>query len=62
MLERIGRHINHRKIIIRFDNKNYHRNIVNELNKSNIYAIEVGVIISEIKKKIKEIKFEVQVV
>ena len=62
VIERRGQHINHRKIIIGFDNKKHHKNIINKLNKSNIYAIEVGAEISEIKIKIKEIKFKVQIV
>ena len=62
VIERRGQYINHRKITIGFDNRKNYRNIINELNKSNIYAIEVGAEISEIKNKIKEIKFEVQIV
>ena len=57
VLERRGRHINHSKITIGFDNRKHYQNIVNELHKSNNYVIEAGSKVVEIKKEIEEIKF-----
>ena len=54
VIERRGCYINHRKITIGFDNRRHHQNIVNKLNKLNIYVIEAGAEILEIEKKIKE--------
>ena len=62
VIERRGRHISNGKITIGFDNKKHHRNIVNEVNKSNVYALEAGAEISEIKRKLRKIKFEVQII
>ena len=62
VLERRDRHINNGIITIGFDNRRHYQNIVNEIYKPNAYAIEAGAEIAEIKKKINEIKFQVNIV
>ena len=62
VLERRGRHINHGSITIGFDNKKHHRHLVQEIYKSNIYAMEAGGEIAAIKDKMNRIKFQVKIV
>jgi len=62
VLERRGRHINQGSITIGFDNKKHQRNIVNEIHKSNVYAMEAGSEIAAIKEKMKQINFQVNIV
>ena len=62
VLERRGRHINDGCITIGFDNKRHYRRIVNDIHKSNEYAMEAGSAIASIKQKIDQIKFDVNIV
>ena len=62
VLERRGRHINQGSIAIGFDNKKHHCNIVKEIYKINVYAMEAGAEIAAIKEKMKQINFQVNIV
>ena len=59
IVERRGRHIENGKLEIGFYNRRHHRNILEELRKSNAHKLEAGAEIAIIKKLMRKIKFEV---
>ena len=61
VIERKGRNINHGKITIGIDYKRVYRKIVTKIKKSSEYAQEAGAEIAEIKRLLKDIKFEVEI-
>ena len=56
MLERRGKHIEHRKIEIGFDNRMQHWNLIANVKKSDMHAQEAGAEIAMIKHWIKNIE------
>ena len=60
-LERRGKHIEHGKIEIGFDNRMQQRNLVASIKKSNVCAQEAGAEIAMIKQLRKKIKFEIEI-
>ena len=61
IIERKGRHISQEKIRIGMDYKRVYKKIINDINKSNEYAQEVGAKISMTKRIIKKMQFEVEI-
>ena len=61
VLERRGKHVEHGKIEIGFDNRTQCRNLVAKIKKSNMCAQEAGVEIAMMKHVMKKIKFEAQI-
>ena len=60
-IEEKGRHINEGAIRIGFDLRKAHKKIINDIKRSNEYALESGAEISRIKYLLDKIKFEVRI-
>ena len=60
-IEEKGRHINEGAIRIGFDLRKAHKKIINNIKRSNEYALESGAEISRIKYLLDKIKFEVRI-
>ena len=56
-----GEHVNSGKMLMGRDNKKSYNKIVNKIVKQSLHAQEGGAEIAMIKKKLKTMKFEVEI-
>ena len=60
-IERKGRRISHRKIIIKVDNRKAHQRIVETIEKPNTHAKDSGAEIAQIKRLLEKIKYKMEI-